>query len=714
MSLADMHFSMSYNNQKNDVVHEFLLPALKESVEYDRAVGFFSSTSLLSITVGIKELVNNDGKIKIICSPKLSDEDIKSITEGYDRRKIVEEAINNSFEEPRNEFEEERFNILSYLIENNILDIKIAVMKSTNSNALFHVKVGIIKDKNSNFVAFTGSMNESANGFYGNEESIDVYSSVGSDYLRANEKLNYFNDLWYGIDDHVEILDFPEAVKNKIFSYKKETVDWDIDKKEDLKRKSVIKKRSPEIPGWFEARDYQKEAYNNWKENNYIGIYDMATGTGKTYSALYSVVNLIKEKKNNLATIICCPYQHLVTQWSEDLDAFNFKYIMGFSSSPQKDWKKRLKESVFNYNHNVVNSFCFITTNASFATKCVQDLLNTINKELLIVIDEAHNFGTNRLVSLLDEKYTYRLALSATLERHNDLVGTNKLYDFFKTKCIEYPLSKAIKEGMLCNYYYHPIKVYLEEDELEEYNRLSSQLAKFITKNADGSIQYSKQAESLLIKRARVIAGARMKLSKLREVVRKYKDDNHLLVYCGSTTVVDDDYKEGTANDDEIRQIEAVSQILYSEGIVSSRFTSEEDTETRERLKKEFDDGDAIKALVAIRCLDEGVNIPSIDKAIILASSTNPKEYVQRRGRVLRLHKNKEYSIIYDFVTLPRNLVEITPTSDFGYDLGLIKRELTRVKDFAKTSLNEYESDKLISEIQDKYGYIGEDVYDGE
>lgn len=714
MSLADMHFSMSYNNQKSDVVHEFLLPALKESVEYDRAVGFFSSTSLLSITLGIKELVNNDGKIKIICSPKLSDEDIKSITEGYDRRKIIEEAINNSFEEPKNEFEEERFNILSYLIENNILDIKIAVMKSTNPNALFHVKVGIIKDKNSNFVAFTGSMNESANGFYGNEESIDVYSSVGSDYLRASEKLNYFNSLWYGTDDHVEILDFPEAVKNKIFTYKKETVDWDVDKKEDLKRKSIIKKSSPEIPEWFDARDYQKEAYNNWKENNFIGIYDMATGTGKTYSALYSVVNLIKEKKNNLATIICCPYQHLVTQWSEDLDAFNFKYIMGFSSSPQKDWKKRLKESVFNYNHNVVNSFCFITTNASFATKYVQELLNTINKELLIVIDEAHNFGTNRLVSLLNEKYTYRLALSATLERHNDLVGTNKLYDFFETKCIEYPLSKAIKEGMLCNYYYYPIKVYLEEDELEEYNRLSSQLVKFITKNADGSIQYSKQAESLLIKRARVIAGARMKLSKLREVVRKYKDDNHLLVYCGSTTVVDDDYKEGTANDDEIRQIEAVSQILYSEGIVSSRFTSEEDTETRERLKKEFDDGDAIKALVAIRCLDEGVNIPSIDKAIILASSTNPKEYVQRRGRVLRLHKNKEYSIIYDFVTLPRNLDEITPTSDFGYDLGLIKRELTRVKDFAKTSLNECESDKLISEIQEKYGYIGEDVYDGE
>ncbi len=713
MSFGGMQFSLSYNNQENDIVQEFLLPALKEGIEYDRAVGFFSSSSLLSISVGIKSLVNNNGKIKIICSPKLSEQDIKAIAEGYEKRQIIENALERDFEEAKNEFEEERFNILSHLIEQGILDIKIAVMKSNNPNAMFHVKLGIIKDEASNFIAFTGSMNESRNAFYENEESIEVYSSLSSDYLRANEKLEYFNRLWDEQDNKVEILEFPKALKNKIAVYKKEEIDWDIDKKEII-AKRPNKTIKPETPKWLVVRDYQELAYTNWKKNNYIGIYDMATGTGKTYTALYSMTNLLKEKNQKLAIIICCPYQHLVNQWSEDLDAFNYKYIMGFSSSPQKDWKKKLENAIFNYNHNIIDNFCFITTNASFATKKVQELLGTIKKEILLVIDEAHNFGTLRLVNMLDEKYTYRLALSATLDRHNDLVGTNKLYDFFKTKCIEYSLSKAIEQGMLCKYYYYPIKVYLDSEEREEYNRLSEQLTKFIIKNNDGSIQYTKEAERLLIKRSRIVAGAKMKLAKLREIIRKYKEDNHILIYCGSTTVVDTDYKEGEASDEEIRQIEAVSKILYSEGIISSRFTSEEDAKTREKLKKDFDEGDVIKALVAIRCLDEGVNIPSIDKAIILASSTNPKEYIQRRGRVLRLYKGKDYAIIYDFVTLPRNLDEITPTTDFEYDLGLIKRELIRVKDFASLSMNEFESDKLICEIQDKYGYIGGDNYGGE
>lgn len=708
MSLADIHFSLSYNNQENDIVHDFLLPALKEAVEYDRAVGFFSSSSLMSISVGVQHLVENNGIIKIICSPKLSDEDIDAISHGYEMRKIVENAIEREFKEPTNKFEEERFNILSHLIENKILDIKIATMTSKNPQAMFHVKVGIIYDENANYVAFTGSMNDSQNAFYNNEESIEVYKSTSSDYERATEKKRYFDKLWNGYESHVEILDFPEAIKTRIKKYQKNEINWNIDKEEIETIKEIKKEKNPSVPTYISIRDYQKEAYINWKNNDFIGIYDMATGTGKTYTALYSIVNLLKEKNNKLGIVICCPYQHLVNQWSEDLEAFGFDYIMGFSASKQKDWKKKLKNAVFNYNHNVIDSFCFITTNASFATKYVQDTLNEVKRELVLVIDEAHNFGTLRLIKLLDDKFNYRLALSATLERHNDLTGTNSLFDYFRKKCIEYSLEKAIKSGMLCNYYYYPIKVYLYPDELEKYNELTGQITKYIKKKADGSIELTKKAEMLLIKRSRIIAGARMKLEKLPNIMEKYKDDNHMLVYCGSTTVFDNDYKEGDVTDSEIRQIDAVSKILDGIGIKSSKFTSEEDANQREILKEEFADGDIIQALVAIRCLDEGVNIPCIDKAIILASSTNPKEYIQRRGRVLRLYKNKIYSIIYDFVTLPRCLDSITKTTDLEYDLGLIKREVTRIKDFAKLSLNEYDSDKLLTEIQEKYGYIRE------
>ena len=715
MSLADLKFNLSYNNQECDIVRDFLSPALKEAVEYDRAVGFFSSTSLMSASVGIKNLVQNGGRIRLICSPRLSEEDINAINSGYEKRKIIEEAINREFKAPEDEFEQERLNILSHLIADGVMDIKIATMKTESSQSMFHIKLGIIVDENSNFVAFNGSMNDSVNAFYGNGESIDVYTSLGSDYMRAYEKKKYFDSLWDNAERNIEIIDFPKSTVEKIQSYHREFVDYDVDRKEkEAKQPKVKKITNPETPSYISIRDYQKEAFESWKEHDFKGIYDMATGTGKTYTALYSITELLKIKKQNLATIICCPDQHLVNQWAEDLDAFGFKYIVGFSASKQKDWKDRLKKAAFNYSHRVSKGFCFITTNDSFGSKFVQDIITSIKDDILLVVDEAHNFGTERLVRMLDNRFKYRLALSATLERHNDLVGTESLYDFFGSKCIEYTLEMAINAGMLCRYYYYPVKVYLEEDELEKYNKLSEDLMKCIKFKPDGSIEYSKKAEMILINRARIVAGARMKLNKLEEIASKFKNDNHILVYCGSTTVVDTDYVENVASDEEIRQVDAATSVLQGLGITTSQFTSNEDAKTREILKKEFDSGDVIQALVAIRCLDEGVNIPSIDKAIIMASSTNPKEYIQRRGRVLRLYKGKTHAVIYDFVTLPRSLDEVSNISGFGHDLGLVKREVARVKDFASLALNEYDSDELISEIEDVYGYIQEGEYDGE
>lgn len=710
MSLADLNFKLSYNTHQCNVVQEFLIPALKQAVEYDRAVGFFSSTSLMAISVGIKDLVENGGKIRLICSPRLSKEDIEAIQDGYDRRSVIENALEREFVEPENVYQEERLNILSHLIADGILDIKVANMKTENPNAMFHVKIGVIYDVNANYVAFTGSMNDSENAFFENEDTIEVFSSLGHDYDRAFDKKEYFNEIWENQRSNLEVISFPEAIVNRINTYRKDYINWNVDN-DEMQGKGLKKQKTiPDVPPYISIRDYQQQAYQNWKAKSYCGIYDMATGTGKTYTALYSIVELLKEKNQKVSVVICCPYQHLVNQWSEDLDAFGFMYIMGFSSSRQKDWKKRLEKSVFNVNHRIKDNFIFITTNATFSSLFVQNQLKNVNRELLIVIDEAHNFGTDRLVSMLDEKYDYRLALSATLERHNDLVGTKRLYDFFGERCIEYSLERAIQEGKLCQYYYYPIPVYLEDYELEEYNELSKELVKYIKKNKDGEIEYTKQAERILIKRARLIAGANQKLAKVREVASQFINDNHLLVYCGSTTVVDTDYKEGKANNDEIRQVEAVSKILGEIGIRSSRFTSEETAEERERLKAEFAKGDVIQALVAIRCLDEGVNIPDIDKAIIMASSTNPKEYIQRRGRVLRTAKGKRFARIYDFVTLPHDLDEITPTTDTDYDLGLIKREIIRVKDFARLSLNEYESDDLISKIEDVYGLLEERI----
>lgn len=354
MSLSLLNLKHSYTNQDgDDIIRDFLNPVLKQAVEYDRAVGFFSSSSLMSISIGIEDLVKNGGKIKLICSPRLSEEDIKAIKKGYEMKDIISNVLERDFEEPKDCFEKERLNILSHLIADGILDIKIAFVKSQNPNSLFHVKMGVIYDENSNFVAYNGSMNDSKTAFYDNEESIDVFSSLGSAYPWAIEKKMYFDKLWSN-ESTTEVVDFPATMIERIHYYNKTDINWNVDKEESETKLTAKKKEDfPNVPAYIKIRDYQSEAFQQWKLNNYIGIYDMATGTGKTYTALYSIVNLMKEKSGKLGIIICCPYQHLVTQWSEDLEAFGFEYIMGYSGSKQKRWKEKLDDAVFDYTNKL-------------------------------------------------------------------------------------------------------------------------------------------------------------------------------------------------------------------------------------------------------------------------------------------------------------------------------------------------------------------------
>ena len=259
---------------------------------------------------------------------------------------------------------------------------------------------------------------------------------------------------------------------------------------------------------------------------------------------------------------------------------------------------------------------------------------------------------------------------------------------------------------MLTPYFYHPVVVSLNEAELEEYLDLTAKIRRNVHADKHGKVVLSEYAKMLLIKRARLVSGAAEKITVLRELMRDYRHDNHMLVYCGATTMHDVDYKEGTAHIEDIRQIDLVADMLGNEfGMRVSKFTSEEDAAERDRIKKDFDAGDHLQAVVAIRCLDEGVNIPSIKTAFILASSTNPKEYVQRRGRVLRLFKGKNYAVIFDFITLPFALDCVdqvdAETLESGKSLAL--REIIRMKDFASIAENPFDSDELIAKIQSAY-----------
>jgi superfamily II DNA or RNA helicase len=709
MSLQNVDLKKSYTSSLDQVAKDFYTPLLSEARRYRRAVGFFSSSIFSVIAVGIAALARNGGTIQLVASPKLSEEDIAAIQQGYKMRdEIVKSAIRRELQKPRNSFEERNLNLLANLIADGIMDIKIALTERETQTGMFHVKMGLVEDGDGNTVAFSGSMNESLNALELNYESIDVYCSWKSeDEPRVTDKICQFDSIWNDTEPNIRIVDFPEIKQEILDRYKRTTID-DYSAEAEL-NVSVPATRTDE-KSWLHTPDsyppyyeYQLEAMQTWKANGYHGIFDMATGTGKTLTALGALELLCQEKKDKLGIVIVCPYQHLIEQWVEDITAYGVAPIICYSAY---DWKKRLKYALSDFTCGVAKNFCVITTNATLATKDFQTEIDKLRGDVCLVVDEAHNFGAKRQLDCMKEIYSYRLALSATLERRYDEYGTERLLEYFGDKCIEYTLERAIREDKLTPYYYYPIPVYFEDDELAEYNELTEKIVKILLGSKKERGKLPKSAEMLLIKRARIVAAARGKLKALYDIIRSdFIDDDHILVYCGATTVENSSYKEGFVDTDEKRQLDIVVDMLGNDlGMRVRKFTSEESAKDRELIKDDFSEGDMLKVLVAIRCLDEGVNIPGIKTAFILASSTNPKEYIQRRGRVLRKAPNKQFARIYDFITLPRPLDAPLPSGvNLNSEYSLIRREYERMEDFARLAENTSEVVKLQDKISKYY-----------
>lgn len=715
MSLKDLNIEVEYRSKHTDIATNFYIPLLKEANIYKRAVAYFSSSSLLEISIGICALAKRGGKIKLVTSPCLSKEDIEAIKEGYlKRNEVIKNALLSKLDEVIEEFEKDRLDLLANLIAMNILEIKIVLIEG--GTGIFHEKVGIIEDNFGNKVAFSGSMNESETAFKKNYETIDVFCNwkIGDEARRFEKKFDAFENMWNGKDKGVEIIDFPELSEEIIKKYRRrEQADFSVDIREyckDNSEEEIKKSLGARLPKEYKLRDYQEEAIKNWMNNNYRGIFDMATGTGKTLTALGAIAKLSEKLQDKLGVIIVCPFQHLVEQWVEDIKKFNMKPIIGFSSSPQKKWKDRLKLAISKLNYDDSNNFfCFICTNATFSNKEVQKLLQKSKKSLLLVIDEAHNFGAISIRKLLIEKYNYRLALSATFDRYMDKEGTSELYNFFEKKVIEYSLKKAIEEKMLTPYYYYPIVVYLTEVELDSYNELSKKIKKESRIDEEGKVTLSELGKILILKRARIIAGAFNKIGILKKNLEKYKEEKNILVYCGATNILSEEADFSNTDISDTKQIDCVQQMMHQElGMKVAKFTANESIKERLKIKESFVSKDGIQAIVAIKCLDEGVNIPGIKTAFILASTTNPKEYIQRRGRVLRKAEGKEYAEIYDFITLPRHLNEakVLSKKKLEYDISLVAREVRRMKEFSNLSKNNMSCKKLIMDIEEIYGNL--------
>ena len=353
MSFKELHIKDSYRTSDDDVINDFLVPCLSQAVMYKRAAGFFSSSALVKLSQGISGIINNKGKMNLVVSPDLSNEDIEAIKEGYEKKEeIITKRLLESLDEEIIGTQKDRLNLMIDLIEKGILDIKIAVLNYGADIGMYHEKIGIIEDIDGNKVAFTGSYNESLNSYVNNFESLDVYTSFSHDYNRVYQKEKDFDKLWNNDTEKLKVVEFPLAVKEKLFKkyYDKENVKTEEQIIIEERKSHII---TPSMPNNF-LRDYQNRAIDEWEKSNYNGIFDMATGTGKTLTALGASIRLFN-KLDHLAIVIICPYTHLVEQWMEDLENFSFNPIVGYGSMKNSRWKEKLKNEIMKYNLGIGN-----------------------------------------------------------------------------------------------------------------------------------------------------------------------------------------------------------------------------------------------------------------------------------------------------------------------------------------------------------------------
>lgn len=699
MSFLDLNIALRYRSNEHDFPCDFLIPVLRQSVIYKRAVGFFSTSSLVDLSRGLFDMAERGGTVQLVCSPRLSEEDIKAINLGYRKRdEVIAACLQESLIAPINEFEEERLNLVATMISRGMLEIQLAFMETDTGINIYHEKMSVFIDDEGNRVAYSGSLNETDAAFCHNFESIFTFCSWKDKSQRDGVgQIEFdFDNIWENNTKKLNVIPFPKVALDRLMSYQKDAISFNSDTREYGHTQIRTPVNIAEIPSNVTLRPYQTEAVRRWFAQSCRGIMSMCTGAGKTFTAMAAAVRLGNKLNQKLGIFIVCPYIHLVSQWEEDLVEWGFSPIIAHSKSTAPAWQNALR-TAFRRFRRTGTPFVCITTNDTFASNKIQPMIQSFSADenILLIVDEAHNFGTESLSACMPEHIKYRMALSATIERHMDKAGTKRLFEFFGEQCIIYGLDRAIQDGTLVPYEYYPIPVFLEDDELKRYQELSQRLKKFLVKK-NGKLQISDAGKSVVYARTRLLAAARAKIPLLMSLLEPRKHEKNMLVYCGATTVEDE--KCLTEN----RQIDVVTRKMREELHISvQRFTAEEGLAERRDIKQYFQDG-LYQAITAIQCLDEGVNIPKICTAFILSSSRNPKQFIQRRGRLLRRSEGKDKAVIFDFVTLPRDLRDVVP-GDYDSDRTIILGELARIHEFGQLANNRDESEALMDQIMSAY-----------
>jgi superfamily II DNA or RNA helicase len=713
--LKDFEFKAVYRTEDDDLLRDFYIPALSRARTYDRGVGYFSAAMLSYAAQGLTTFIKNDGKMRLIVGGELTAEEADAIQTGYDQKELLAQLgakFLNIIDAVDDSLFQHRLNALSWMIAAGHLEIKVALRKQ----GMYHEKMGVLTDEMGDALVFQGSANETVNALRPdlNFESITVFR----DWEEAHQEFvepyrSGFEKLWAGDAKNTWVLDFPEAVKERLISFAKKTrapprsdieerLALFTDNNGDAETEPVF--LTPGIPEFigdkeYALREHQKTAIQGWVNNDYHGILALATGAGKTITAIHAAVRVYEaetKRSKPLCIIVAAPYINLADQWRKNLTLFGISSLPCYGGKDK--WHQRASEAVSALLAGSRQYLCLVVVNATLGTDNFQLLLKRVPFEQLFLIgDECHHHGSKSRHASLPTDARYRIGLSATPEHYIDGDANQRIEDYYGKVVATYKLSDAVRDGVLSPYRYNVSIVELTDEEADKYKSLTKEIASLMAaKNSQGGLPKSQDAilTSLLLSRARVLGSAQNKIPALRSIISTRNIEPHTLFYCGDGSM------QAEGNDDVYkRQIEVISQELHKLDWKTSRFTSAETANVRDDILESFRVG-SIDAMVAIRCLDEGIDIPACKTAFLLASARNPRQFVQRRGRILRRAPNKEFAEVFDFfVQLP----EATSETEYEVERKLVEAELVRVAEFANMSLNPTDSYEVLESLLSKY-----------
>jgi superfamily II DNA or RNA helicase len=638
-NLLDLHLRGAYHKGEDDIARDFYLPAVAASVEYRRAVGFFSSSIFVLAWPSLRQFVESGGHIWLLCAPVLSDGDVEALIQGHSdgperlvRENLVAE-IQTLLDDP---LMSKPARVLASLVAHDIMEVRLAFLGAAappQGRRIFHDKLGLLRDASGNTLAFKGSMNETYNGLApdGNLESIDVFVDWGDEREaeRVQDESEYFANLWEGKYPGVITLPFPEVAREQLIRASEGAWQTLVDEICD-----EIEGGSPgDLPTRIRLREHQTDALESWEAAGRRGILEHATGSGKTVTALTAARAAMQRGE---VPLIIVPSELLLQQWTREIKGFldDVKPGLLVCGGGETRWRAERRLPVWSAPGTTPRVIL-----AMMQTACTADFIRDIRsgEHLFIIADEVHRLGSRQAREILTIDSGPRLGLSATPTRAGDEAGTRAILDYFGG-IIDPPftLANAVAARILTPYMYFVHAVTLLDEEQLEWNRLTRRIGQALAIQAHGSGSDDSYLQNLLIQRARVVKQAAEKVPlSVRVVADNFRAGQKWLVYCDSQAQMND-----------------VAYALRAAGVDATEYHSDMTADKQQTLRH-FDVNGGV--IVAIKCLDEGVDIPSVSHALILASSKNPREFIQRRGRVLRKAPGKGLAYIHDAIVIPRS-----------------------------------------------------------